>query len=384
MDKVISPLVVAAILLFSAVAAAVLPSYAQEAVTVSVITDKPSYKSGEDIKVTITSNTTNTVFATFELFDPTGKMLQDESFGFNARASFIIGAHFSTGGTYKAVVRGQSFNSETFFTYENTPASPEQQPSPQSASSDTPATEGVSRVEIVPGATNKADKAYSPNPVKIQPGTTLTWVNADSAAHTVSSGTASKPTKDFDSKIMGPKKEYSFQFVKEGTFDYYCQLHPTMAGKIVVDRQAAPSPTTGPVDVAQSSDNSQMLSPPDESAPSSAIPIPDFGVTATSFVKAKSTSITVKNLSTGGVMVYDFTVVLPEGSTIKKVKAPRGWTGDVIDNSVIFSTEGRPLEEGKKLSFRIYSASPISQFDWQAYSEDGDLLKEGSVAARVR
>ncbi|WP_337863121.1 plastocyanin/azurin family copper-binding protein [Nitrososphaera sp.] len=90
-------------------------------------------------------------------------------------------------------------------------------------------------VEIVSGATNKADKSYAPNPIKVKAGETVTWKNVDSAAHTVSSGTASKPTKDFDSKIMGPKKEFSFKFDKKGTYDYYCQLHPTMVGKVVVE-----------------------------------------------------------------------------------------------------------------------------------------------------
>lgn len=89
-------------------------------------------------------------------------------------------------------------------------------------------------VEIVKGATTKGDKSYAPNPVKVKAGETVTWKNVDTSAHTVSSGTASKPTKDFDSKIMGPKKEFSFKFDKKGTYDYYCALHPTMVGKVIV------------------------------------------------------------------------------------------------------------------------------------------------------
>lgn len=90
------------------------------------------------------------------------------------------------------------------------------------------------KVDIVKGATSKNDKAFAPNPVKVQPGTKVTWTNSDTATHTVTSGTASKPTKDFDSKIMGPKKTFSFTFAKEGTFDYYCMLHPAMVGKVTV------------------------------------------------------------------------------------------------------------------------------------------------------
>lgn len=67
-------------------------------------------------------------------------------------------------------------------------------------------------------------------------GATITWKNVDSAAHTVTSGksTDKDAGKLFDSKILGPKKEFSFKFDKKGTFDYFCQLHPTMVGKVAV------------------------------------------------------------------------------------------------------------------------------------------------------
>jgi plastocyanin len=90
------------------------------------------------------------------------------------------------------------------------------------------------KVDIVKGATTKKDKSYAPNPVKVQPGTKVTWTNADTAAHTVSSGSGKKKDGAFDSKIMGPKKEFSFKFEKKRTFKYYCELHPTMTGKVTV------------------------------------------------------------------------------------------------------------------------------------------------------
>jgi plastocyanin len=92
------------------------------------------------------------------------------------------------------------------------------------------------QVEIVKGATNLKDKSYKPNPVKVKAGATVTWKNVDSAAHTVTSGksTDKDAGKLFDSKILGPKKEFSFKFDKKGTFDYFCMLHPTMVGKVTV------------------------------------------------------------------------------------------------------------------------------------------------------
>jgi plastocyanin len=40
---------------------------------------------------------------------------------------------------------------------------------------------------ITSGASSKSTDAYSPNPVKANVGDTITWTNADSTVHTVTS-----------------------------------------------------------------------------------------------------------------------------------------------------------------------------------------------------
>jgi plastocyanin len=95
--------------------------------------------------------------------------------------------------------------------------------------------EGHMTIEIVSGAANTPDKAFSPNPTTIKAGTEVTWKNDDTALHTVTSGKNSQPDNVFDSKYMSPKKEFSFKFEKAGTYDYFCQLHPAMVGKVVVE-----------------------------------------------------------------------------------------------------------------------------------------------------
>lgn len=89
---------------------------------------------------------------------------------------------------------------------------------------------------IVKGATNLADKAYSPNPINAAQGDTVTWTNADTAAHTVTQGNPSEGQVEggFDSGIMGPNKTFSHTFDEEGNFAYYCLLHPTMVGTVLV------------------------------------------------------------------------------------------------------------------------------------------------------
>jgi plastocyanin len=99
-----------------------------------------------------------------------------------------------------------------------------------------------SKVSIVEGASTMADKAFSPNPVNVKTGDTVTWTNDDSQVHTVVSGTGtSDPNKgkEFDSSpglktLLAPKQTFSHKFATAGEFPYFCELHPTMVGKVVV------------------------------------------------------------------------------------------------------------------------------------------------------
>jgi plastocyanin len=99
------------------------------------------------------------------------------------------------------------------------------------------------KVSIVPGASTLGDKAFSPNPVNIKVGDTVTWVNDDTQFHTVVSGDPSgggETGKVFDSGLSGPTalttkgKTFSHTFTEKGEFPYFCQLHPTMIGKVIV------------------------------------------------------------------------------------------------------------------------------------------------------
>ena len=99
------------------------------------------------------------------------------------------------------------------------------------------------KVSIVPGASTLGDKAFSPNPINIKVGDTVTWVNDDTQFHTVVSGDPSgggDTGKAFDSGLSGPTalttkgKTFSHKFTEKGEFPYFCQLHPTMVGKVIV------------------------------------------------------------------------------------------------------------------------------------------------------
>jgi len=71
--------------------------------------------------------------------------------------------------------------------------------------------------------------AFSPDSVQIAAGTTVTWTNSDTTAHTVTADDGS-----FDSGNLDPGKTFSFTFDKAETFTYHCAIHPNMKATIVV------------------------------------------------------------------------------------------------------------------------------------------------------
>jgi len=85
------------------------------------------------------------------------------------------------------------------------------------------------------------NSCFDPNPVMIAMGGTVTWENTDTAAHTVTSGSATDgPDGVFDSSlIMAGGASFSHTFDTAGTYDYFCMVHPWMAGSVVVEDEAA-------------------------------------------------------------------------------------------------------------------------------------------------
>src|SRR5215216_3432644 len=75
----------------------------------------------------------------------------------------------------------------------------------------------TSSVSIVPGASTLTTDAYSPNPIQVSVGTTVTWTNNDSQPHTVTSGSNGQPDNKFNSSpnftpLLNPGQTFSFTF----------------------------------------------------------------------------------------------------------------------------------------------------------------------------
>jgi plastocyanin len=76
---------------------------------------------------------------------------------------------------------------------------------------------------------NAGSNSFSPNPVEVKVGETVTWINDDSGRHTVTSEDGV-----FDSAMMGNGKSFSFTFDKADEYPYFCGPHPIMVGTVVV------------------------------------------------------------------------------------------------------------------------------------------------------
>ena len=97
--------------------------------------------------------------------------------------------------------------------------------------------ERAKQADIVFNALSKGNESYDPNPIYVDENYFVTWLNTDSILHTVTSGTGIEDdTKGtgFDSPLLRPGEVYSHKFQTAGRYAYFCFLHPSMTGTVVV------------------------------------------------------------------------------------------------------------------------------------------------------
>jgi plastocyanin len=106
-----------------------------------------------------------------------------------------------------------------------------------SAASASPASGSVTIVSIIVGASVPTNgQFYEPNDVETTIGSMVTWVNADTAPHIVTSGMVEnnrpRPDGGFDSGIMNSGDSLPFVFDKAGEYPYYYTIHPWMTDRV--------------------------------------------------------------------------------------------------------------------------------------------------------
>jgi len=86
---------------------------------------------------------------------------------------------------------------------------------------------------------------YVPKQVSISQGDAVIWINNDTEAHTVTSGTGAgieslltnkqgKPNGIFDSGLFDPGESWTHNFTDAGRYTYFCTIHPWMDGIVTV------------------------------------------------------------------------------------------------------------------------------------------------------
>jgi plastocyanin len=85
-----------------------------------------------------------------------------------------------------------------------------------------------------PTATNAVtiqNYSFTPADITVKQGTTVTWTNKDSVAHTVTETDGQTGPSSSD---VNPGATYTFTFSKAGTYHYHCSIHPEMVGTVTV------------------------------------------------------------------------------------------------------------------------------------------------------
>ena len=73
------------------------------------------------------------------------------------------------------------------------------------------------------------DFQFKPATVEVPVGSTVTWTNDDGFPHTATANDKSFDTGNLDKGQTGTAK-----FEKAGTFEYFCAIHNSMTGTVVV------------------------------------------------------------------------------------------------------------------------------------------------------
>lgn len=90
----------------------------------------------------------------------------------------------------------------------------------------------------VPGTPTVSIENFTFNPasITVPKGTTVTWVNQDSADHQIVNDAKDSIGQGalFTSSSLPKGSSYSFRFDTPGTYPYHCSIHPSMKGTVIV------------------------------------------------------------------------------------------------------------------------------------------------------
>ena len=104
---------------------------------------------------------------------------------------------------------------------------------PATTTTAAPTDEGSDGDAAVGDAVTIAGFAFDPASIEVSAGATVTWTNDDGAQHTVTAGEPGTPEDTF-AETLDPGSSAEITFDEAGTFPYFCTIHPSMTGEVVV------------------------------------------------------------------------------------------------------------------------------------------------------
>ncbi len=74
---------------------------------------------------------------------------------------------------------------------------------------------------------------FDPATIEVTAGSTVVWTNEDGVTHTVTAGSPGSASGEFD-ETLDAASSAEITLDGTGTIDYFCAIHPTMTGQVVV------------------------------------------------------------------------------------------------------------------------------------------------------
>ncbi|MGH9991769.1 MAG: cupredoxin domain-containing protein [Nitrososphaera sp.] len=111
------------------------------------------------------------------------------------------------------------------------PKPPVEEPEEEAPEEEVPAG-AVVNARILAGASAQNNPDYEPDPLSVTKGDSVSWLNEDNVPHTVTS----RQEGLFDSSIIAANATWLLNTAKldEGSYEYFCTLHPFMVGMLNV------------------------------------------------------------------------------------------------------------------------------------------------------
>lgn len=98
---------------------------------------------------------------------------------------------------------------------------------------------GGPTINILEGSVTQGAPDFDPDPLTVKKGDKINVVNQDTTLHTVTDGTVPGETagKLFDTGFLQPAGKFTIDTsnLDPATYDYFCQVHPYMKGKLTVE-----------------------------------------------------------------------------------------------------------------------------------------------------